>query len=211
MVDNFPEAAGKVEIIPNGIDSGLLQTNQWREPSEPSILYAGRLEKYKNVDMVMKAVAKLRHKYERLTFKIVGSGPFKDELKQLSHSLGVEKNVEWIPRLPQKELFPLYASSSIVVQASEAENWGNTVAEAIGVGAPTIVANASSLAEFAEAGLAHSVQTPIDEGRLASKIGEVLESPRKYSPLGIKSPLIISWEEVAEKTFSRYTDFHTAG
>jgi len=67
---------------------------------------------------------------------------------------------------------------------------------------PTIVANASSLAEFVEEGLALPVETPVDDSKLAVKIGEVIDDPKKFSPKGKRSPLIISWDEAAEKTFS---------
>jgi glycosyltransferase involved in cell wall biosynthesis len=202
MIDTFPESAGRVEIIPNGIASDLREKNQWKEPENPTILYAGRLERYKNVDKVMKAVARLREKNDKVKLRIVGRGPVKNELEHLSHSLGLNGSVEWYDRLPQSELFPLYASSTAVVLASEYENWGNTVAEAIGVGAPTIVANASSLAEFVDERLAVPVEPPVDELKLEATISEVIDDPRRFSPKGKKSPLIISWDEAAEKTFA---------
>ena len=201
MLETFPESHGKIEIIPNGVDSDLRERNQWKEPNDPSVLYAGRLEKYKNVDLLMKAVSGLRSKHDRLRLRIVGKGPHREELTRLCHSLAVDDYVDWYDRLPQSELFPLYASSSAVVLASEHENWGNVVAEAIAVGTPTIVANSSSLAEFVEEGLAQPVEPPVDEKRLASVIDQVLDNPKKYSPRGIKSRLIISWDEVATKTF----------
>jgi glycosyltransferase involved in cell wall biosynthesis len=201
MTSGFPESSGKVEVIPNGVDADLSNHNQWRQPNDPSILYAGRLEKYKNVDLLMRAVGTLRSKHDNLTLRIVGKGPYKEELVRLSQTLGLDRSIEWFDRLPQKKLFPLYASSTAVVLASEYENWGNTVAESIAVGAPTIVANASSLAEFVEDGLAQPVEPPVDETKLADKIGEVIEDPVRYSPRGVKSGLIKSWDEVAEKTF----------
>ena len=201
MTDTFPESSGRVEIIPNGVDAELRKKNQWKEPATPSVLYAGRLEKYKNIHLVLRAVAELRKTYEGLNLTIVGKGPYKGELQQLAHGLDMNGNVKWIDRLPQSELFPLYASSSAVVLASEYENWGNTVAEAIGVGAPTIVADATSLHEFVEDGLAQPVSTPVNESKLAEKIGQVLENPKQYSPLGVASPLIKSWDEVAKMTF----------
>ncbi len=201
MVDTFPESSGKVEVIPNGVDSELREKNQWIEPSEPSVLYAGRLEKYKNVDLLMKAVASLRGKHEDVRLRIVGKGPYKHDLLALSRALSLEDRIDWYDRLPQSQLFPLYAASSAVVLASEHENWGNTVAEAIAVGAPTVVANTSSLAEFVEDGLAQPVEIPVDEKKLAVVIGRVLDNPRAFSPKGVRSPLIKSWDEVAEKTF----------
>ena len=201
MTDNFPASSGKIEIIPNGVDSELLADNRWREPPEPSVLYAGRLEKYKNVDLLMRAVADLQGKYDNLRLKIVGRGPYKDGLLRLSKTLQMNGSIDWFDRLPQNKLFPLYASSSAVVLASEYENWGNTVAEAIAVGAPTVVANTSSLAEFVEDGLAQPVESPVNEEKLAAAISRIIDDPRRYSPQGLKSDLIRSWDEVAEKTF----------
>jgi 1,4-alpha-glucan branching enzyme len=201
MMEIFPESHGKIEIIPNGVDSDLREKNQWKEPKDSSVLYAGRLEKYKNIDLLMKAVSGLRSKHDRLRLRIVGRGPYKEELTRLCHSLGMDDCVDWYERLPQSELFPLYASSSAVVLASEHENWGNVVAEAIAVGTPTIVANSSSLAEFVEEGLAEPVEPPVDDRQLAMVLDKVLCSPKEYSPRGIKSPLIISWDEAVAKTF----------
>lgn len=201
MLDTFPVSSGRLEVIPNGVDAELTQKNQWKEPEEPSILYAGRLEKYKNVDLLMKAVSQLREKHDNLRLRVVGKGPYKEELLKLSQSLKLEDSIDWFDRLPQSQLFPLYASSSAVVLASEYENWGNVVAEAIAVGAPTVVANKSSLAEFVEDGLAEPIEPPMDENKIASVLGRVVENPEQYSPRGVKSPLIKSWDEVAEKTF----------
>lgn len=201
MLDTFPVSSGRLEVIPNGVDAELTRKNPWKEPEEPSILYAGRLEKYKNVDLVMKAVSELRNKHDKLRLRIVGKGPYREDLLKLSQSLRLEDSVDWFDRLPQSQLFPLYSSSSAVILASEYENWGNVVAEAIAVGAPTVVANTSSLAEFVDDGLAEPIEPPMDENKIASVIGRVLENPKLYSPRGVKSPLIKSWDEVAEKTF----------
>lgn len=200
MTRMFPESAGKVEVIPNGVDAELLAKNKWSEPAEPSVLYAGRLEKYKNVDLLMRAVASLREDYD-LRLRIVGKGPYKENLVRLSDSLQMKDRIDWFDRIPQEQLFPLYASSSAVVLASEHENWGNTVAEAIAVGAPTIVANTSSLAEFVDDGLAQPVEAPVSAERLTAVIARVLREPKRYSPIGVSSALITSWDEAAEKTF----------
>jgi glycosyltransferase involved in cell wall biosynthesis len=204
MAERFPESAGKIATIPNGVDSELQAAHQWKEPSEPRVLYAGRLEKYKNVDKIIGAFARLQETHEDLKLTIVGRGPYKQELQHLATSLRLNGNTEWLEGLTRDELFTLYSSSTMVVVPSESESMGVAATEAIGVGVPTIVANASGLAEFVKEGLAQPIQPPVNEAKLAARIEQVLGDPRSYSPTGAKSPLIRTWDEVSEATFDIY-------
>ena len=202
MAATFPDSSGKIEVIPNGVDGEFQEKHPWRQPAEPRILYAGRLEKYKNVDKILRAVAQLQRTHEDLKTTIVGRGPFKAELLQLAASLKVNGGVEWLEGLSRDALFALYASATAVIVPSESESMGVAAAEAIGVGAPTIVADASGLAEFVDEGLAQPIEPPVNYAKLAAKIEEVLDDPKRFSPVGMKSPLIKTWEEVAEQTYS---------
>ena len=201
MAATFPDSSGKIELIPNGVDREFQEKYPWREPAEPRILYAGRLERYKNVDKILRAVAQLQPKHEDLKTTIVGRGPFKPELLKLAASLKVNGGVEWLEGLTRDELFELYSSATAVIVPSESESMGVAAAEAIGVGAPTIVADASGLAEFVEEGLAQPIEPPVTHVKLAQKIEEVLDDPKRFSPIGMKSPLIKTWDEVAEQTY----------
>src|SRR5437879_4393484 len=131
----------------------------------------------------------------------LGRGRFKPELWKLAASLKVNGGVEWLEGLTRDELFELYSSATAVIVPSESESMGVAAAEAIGVGAPTIVADASGLAEFVEEGLAQPIEPPVTYVKLAQKIEEVLEDPKRFSPTGMKSPLIKTWDEVAEQTY----------
>src|SRR6266516_4286426 len=59
-VAGFMDSSRKIELIPNGVDREFQEKYPWREPAEPRILYAGRLERYKNVDKILRAVAQLQ-------------------------------------------------------------------------------------------------------------------------------------------------------
>jgi glycosyltransferase involved in cell wall biosynthesis len=204
MARRFPESRTKIVIIPNGVDTEFRDEHRWMEPAEPRILYAGRLEKYKNVDKIIRAFSRLQEKHDSLRLTIVGRGPFKEELQRLASSLKLNGNTDWLEGLSRDELFTLYSSSSVVVIPSESESMGVAATEAIGVGTPTIVANASGLAEFVQEGLAQPIEPPVDDVKLAARIEEVLENPSSYSPSKTKSVLIKSWDEVAEATFNVY-------
>ncbi len=204
MRNAFPRSSGKIELISNGLDFQLLSKYSWCPPEQPNILYVGRLERYKNVDKILGAVAELRKKNSQVNLTVVGRGPIKNELVDLAARLGLGRNVEWLEGLRKPTLYQLYSSSSAVVLPSELEAYGIVAAEAIGLGVPTIVANSSGLSEFVEAGLALGVEPPITREILAARISEVLENPETFSVKDRSSELLLSWEEVAERTFALY-------
>src|SRR5207247_9617878 len=151
------DSSAKIERIPNGLDRKLDEKYTWREPAEPRILYAGRLEKYKNVDKILRAVAQLQPKHEDLKTTIVGRGPFKPELLKLAASLKVNGGVEWLEGLTRDELFELYSSATAVIVPSESESMGVAAAQAIGVTASTFVADVSGLCVLVDAAVAQII------------------------------------------------------
>ena len=211
MANRFPESARKIELIPNGVDSELQAMYRWKEPDRPRILYAGRLEKYKNVDKIIGAFSQLQSSHEDLKLTIVGKGPYKQDLQRLAASLKLNGTTEWLEGLTRDELYSLYSTSSVVVVPSESESMGVAATEAIGVGAPTLVANASGLAEFVQEGLAVAIEPPVSDVKIAARIGEILQDPGNFSPSRTKSALIRSWDEVAETTFEVYKSAFVPG
>lgn len=199
----FPEAKGKITVIPNGIDPILPQQYSWREPEKPTILFVGRLESYKNADKTIQALSILR-KNSPAKLVIVGRGPHKQALHRLASSLRLDDGVEWREGIPRTDLYRLYTTSSVVVLPSEGEAFGLAAAEAISVGAPTIVTNSSALAEFVEERLAIPVHPPVTAQNLAEVLSRVLENPSSFSPKGVSSGLIQTWDKVAETTFRLY-------
>ena len=90
------------------------------------------------------------------------------------------------------------------VLPSYLEAYGLVVAEAVAVGTPAIVANSSALSEFVTAGLATSVEPPVETEKLVDAMSLVLESPKSYSSKHKASDMIQSWDSVAAKTFETY-------
>jgi len=200
----FPDSAGKIKVIPNGVDSELLSRYSWSPPASPRILFVGRLEKYKNVDKVLTAFAVLKEKHPSLKLTVVGRGPVKDELTFQAGQLKLGSSVEWLEGLTKQELYELYQSSTMFVLPSYLEAYGIVVAEAVAVGTPAIVANSSALSEFVTAGLALPVEPPVDTEKLVDAMSLILESPKSYSFKNKTSGIIQSWDDVAAKTFETY-------
>jgi glycosyltransferase involved in cell wall biosynthesis len=211
MRDFFPASSNKIRIIPNGLDMDLLSQYSWSEPDDPMILYVGRLERYKNVDKILRAVALLRQRQTDASLTIVGSGPARSELVRLAQRLHVERWIRWTKGLNRSELYQLYSTSSLVILPSDLEAYGIVAAEAIASGTPTIVENSSALSEFVEAGLAVPVDPPVDPSNLSNIISEVLSNPEGFSFRARAKGFIRSWDEVAEMTFAAYESIRPLG
>jgi glycosyltransferase involved in cell wall biosynthesis len=200
----FPGSARKIKIIPNGVDSELLSRYSWSPPASPRILFVGRLEKYKNVDKILTAFAILKERHPSLKLTVVGRGPVKEELLSQAGQLKLGSSVEWMEGLTKPELYALYESSTMLVLPSYLEAYGIVVAEAAAVGTPAIVANSSALSEFVTAGLATDVEPPVETEKLVDAMSLVLEDPKSYSSKNKPSDMILSWDDVAAKTFETY-------
>ena len=204
LQDPFPESRKKIHIIQNGVDFARLDNYRWRQPTDPTILFAGRLERHKNVDKIIRAFELINKERPHTRLVIVGRGPAKIELLQLSHELGLDGKIEWIGGADKARMNQLYSSSTVVVMPSEFEAYGLVAAEAISLGVPTIVANVTALADFVTAGLAQPIDPPITSEKVLQKIRQVLADPSAYSPKTGPGDGILSWDDVASRTCSLY-------
>ena len=81
---------------------------------ENDILFVGRLIKIKGVEILISAIKRLSFP-NKIKACIVGVGPEEDNLKGLVKKYGLEKNIQFISYLSDKELSLLYLNSKIAV------------------------------------------------------------------------------------------------
>jgi len=125
-----------IEVIPSGIDLELIKGVRAKRDFN-SVVYVGRLVKYKNVDLLIKAVAKI--KKERIKLKVVGSGPEENKLRMLAKKLHVD--VEFYGFASEVEKIKIIKSSSILVNPSDVEGLGLVLLESMACKTPVIAKN----------------------------------------------------------------------
>jgi glycosyltransferase involved in cell wall biosynthesis len=114
-----------------------------------TILYAGRLEKYKNVHLIIPC---LRHLPEEYGLCVIGTGGYESHLKQLTRNLGLEPRVKFLGYVKDEEMRRHLVGCSVFVQLSEIES-GISISciEALATGKPVIVNDSlKSLKEMVE-------------------------------------------------------------
>ena len=173
---------GPVEVIPNGVDD-----RPARPPlaGPPTVGFAGRLSPEKGVDVLLRAVARLRARRPDARLVVAGDGPERGALAALSRDLGLDGHVEWWGHLPRDEMERLF--DGVWVQASPhlwAEPFGNVVTEAMVRGTAVVASAAGGPAEILDQGETGVLVPPGDVGALAGALGDLLEDPPRVDRMG---------------------------
>ena len=196
VMKHFKVNEKKVVVIPNGINLEEFTGLKKRSKNCRVILYVGRLERYKGVQYLIRALPRFD---KDIILEIVGKGPYKKSLVKLVRKLGVENRVQFFQDLPRIELLQKYADADLFVLLSQHEAFGISVAEALCAGTPCIVANTSALTEWIDGENCFGIDYPIDLGVLADLI-------KKVAGKDVRRPAILDWSEVTDRLVRLYMD-----
>ncbi|MGB9986010.1 glycosyltransferase family 4 protein [Salarchaeum japonicum] len=165
-------------IIPNGLNPDQFRNAEPYAHDRPYLLTVGRLEAYKGVQHVIRALPDL----PGFDLLVAGSGPYRDELERIAIDTEVGERVEFLGYVSEEKLPRLYAGADVFVTLSEFEAYGMTVAEALAAGTPCVVREAGALTEWAE----NPSVIGVPEGsplRISNAICEALHAePHSWSP-----------------------------
>ncbi len=95
------------------------------------LLYVGRFSEEKNVQILIRALGKLKNDFPKIKLNLVGSGPEEEKLKKIVKRFGLKKNVQFLGHLKREEIFSLYQTHKILVLPSKIESLGLVIVEAL--------------------------------------------------------------------------------
>jgi len=95
------------------------------------LLYVGRFSEEKNVQILIKALRKLKNDFPEIKLNLIGSGPEEEKLKKMVKIFKLEKNVQFLGHLKREEIFSLYQTHKILVLPSKIESLGLVIVEAL--------------------------------------------------------------------------------
>ncbi len=142
----------QVEVIPNGIDTGV-----WRPlPHEPHegirFVAVQRLAPRKRTGALIRAFAAASGN-SAMHLDIVGDGPDRSRMERRVRSWGREGSIAFLGRLAPEEIRSLFTRSDAFVQASRRESFGIAALEARACGLPVIALRGSGTADFIRSGI----------------------------------------------------------
>lgn len=130
-----------VEVIHNGIDMSMLQSVK-PVKSDIDIMYAGRIMNFKNIHLIIEAIASLKKAGTRLNCVIIGEGPHKTKLQKLATDLHVSRQIQWLGFLEKSEdVYAHMKAAKLFILPSSREGFGIVLMEANACGTPVLTAN----------------------------------------------------------------------
>jgi glycosyltransferase involved in cell wall biosynthesis len=203
--EGFPQS--QVLLRYNGIDReefinlpprGAFRTKSGIRDDEHLVLFLGRLIPRKGADLLIEALP--QQGCDRIRLVIAGpegEAGYVAFLRGKARILGVEHRILFLGPLYGSDKKAALVDADVFALPSRYENFGNTAAESIACGTPTVVSDRCGIAPLIDrrAGLV----TPYDSAALAGVLGELFENRGLYQRLRAGCPQVaaeISWDRL---------------
>ena len=194
-----------IDLLLNGIRTPEIEPVPMDERPE-RIVYLGRLETYKRVDLLLRALAALRPRHPDLELLVVGRGAEREGLERLTAELGLTDRVRFTGFVDDDERDRLVASSKLAVCPSVKEGWGITVTECNALGVPVVATDAPGLRDAVLDGdtgvlVSDDAPEPFTRG-IAQAIEALLDDPARLAHLATEARQFsrrFDWDASAEQ------------
>ncbi len=192
------------------IHCGIDRTVYFPDPKvakydRPTILYLGRIKKYKSVQHLLVAFAKIKRSVPDARLMVVGAGDYLPELQKLAAALEFGSNVEFPGFVSQDDKVDRMRRSHVSVLPSIREGWGLTNIEANAVGTAVIAANSPGLRDSVVDGETGFLYEYGNTDQLAERLLRVLTDQALRESLergGLKWAARFDWD-IAAKAFEK--------
>ena len=200
---NLGVCKNRVHVITNGVDTDFYKPMA-KSPS-PTILWVGRVKRYKRVDHVLLAFSLIEKQLPDAKLIIVGAGDYIENIKSLARKLCL-KNVFFPGFVEEKQKAMLMASSWVIVSSSFVEGWGMTITESAACGTPAVAYDVAGLRDSISNNETGLLVSDGNVKALAQNLLRVLQDEQLRVKLGnnaLNRTKQFSWNKVAQE----FSDF----
>jgi D-inositol-3-phosphate glycosyltransferase len=216
LMDLYGAERERVAVVPPGVDLSMFQpmdrADARREIGYGNgrlLLFVGRLERLKGVEVAIRALALLRdRRHDDVRLLILGEDSHegdeseKDRLKAIASEVGVRDRVDFIGSVAHHELPYFYAAADVCVMPSYSESFGLVALEAQSCGCPVVASGVSGLRSVVRDEVSGYLIDGHDSAAYAERIGRVLEDRELAEQMGRRGRLLaqrFSWTRTADR------------
>jgi glycosyltransferase involved in cell wall biosynthesis len=193
---SFLKLRARAVIVPNGINwnsyehlpaTGFLRRNLGLDAMTPLILFLGRINFAKGLNLLVPAFAQVLRKLPQARLAIVGpdNEGYAARVKRWCRKQDIEKKVFFVDPLEAEEVQKAYVDADVFVLPSYTENFGMAVVEAMACACPVIISNqVNTWREIKDAGAGIVVE--LDPERIAQAICRILQNHKEAKAMGVQ-------------------------
>jgi D-inositol-3-phosphate glycosyltransferase len=159
----YGEVPGRLEIVAPGVEHAFFAPGDRRGArraldlgDHPVLLFVGRIQPLKGVDVAVRALAELRRPDAVLVIVGGASGAAGEEevekLYRLVDELGLGDRVRFVPPQPHHILSSYYRAADVVLVPSRSESFGLVALEAAACGTPVVASAVGGLLTLVDHG-----------------------------------------------------------
>lgn len=188
-----------LDIIYNGVDHSLYKAGKDKYKN-PTIIYLGRLRRYKRIDILFNILERIVKKNPNIKLIIAGDGEDRKRLVVLSKRKGLNGHIEMMGFVNQDKKIELLQKSWLFISPSSMEGWGVSVIEANACGTPALAFKVPGLSESIIDG--YSGFLADNQQEMETKIEDLLSNTQlrnRMAENALKRAAEFDWRKSADK------------
>jgi D-inositol-3-phosphate glycosyltransferase len=194
----YGDPQGRIEIVAPGVEHAFFAPGDRRGarhalnlPNGPVLLFVGRIQPLKGVDVAVRALAELRRP-DALLLVVGGASGLEGSAEvgrvmALIDSLGVRDQVRFVDPQPHHILSTYYRAADVVVVPSRSESFGLVALEAAACGIPVVASAVGGLLTLVDDGLTGYLIAGRDPSVFADRIRRILGDPALAASMSVRA------------------------
>lgn len=216
---NAKQVQDHYNISPRVIYNGIDPTQFFPAPPDTNlrtsiagdaqtILYAGRLVRWKGVQYLIDAAAELS-KTRNVRLLIAGEGEYRPLLEQRARERNISDRVHFLGYIAGSALAPYYAIADVVALGSYAnETFSIMSAEAMACARPVVGSRFGGIPEVIADNETGLLAEPENAADFAAKLGHLLDDPALRARFGMRARdrvlQLFTWDAVTDRILDAY-------
>lgn len=229
MLEAYGANPRKIAIVPGGVNletfepgSRVAARRRLGLGPEPTLLFVGRIQRLKGIDILVRAAAALRDDIGPLKVLIVGgTGQQSSEetrelarIQEIVSRLQLGNVVQFVGAVEQSKLADYYRAANVTVMPSTYESFGLVAVESMACGTPVVASRVGGLATVVRDDENGALVPWRDPHLFADRIRAILTDTELAATLragALETAHQYSWDAVAERTIAVYDSLLTRG
>ena len=190
LVSHYGADPSRIEIVPPGVDHSIFNPACKSEArrllnlsEQKTLLFVGRIQPLKGVDLAISTLAELEDKDARLI--LIGSssgmeGPSEQRrITKMVKELGLTNRVLFVEPQPHEKLVNWYRAADVLLMPSRSESFGLVALEAAACGLPVVASEVGGLQTIVENGLSGYLINDRDPWSYAAHVSKIIDDSGK--------------------------------